>query len=154
MSIDEALAGPDPVGDIAERLMHKPIERMSDPEKVFWAVSYFVADALNGGLDQTMTNSTGDFIDVVGEFARRYGPPELVEVVADVHRLFPGGRAPVGREARIDAVASMRSDDVDPFEDLTTRFYRCEDAIRAGLLALVQRNRDAFDLDPAGRQGS
>ena len=74
MTIDAALASEDPIFEIAVRLADKPVERMSEPEKVFWAVSYFLDDPLNGG----------DFVEVVGEFARRYGPPELAEIAADL----------------------------------------------------------------------
>ena len=153
MTMDQALASADPVGEINLRLSHKPMEQMSEPEKVLWAVSYFVGDTLNGGLIQTMTNSTGELIDVVGEFANRYGPPDLVEIVAGIHRAFPGGRAPANREERIDFLQPLIENDIDPFDELTTRFYRSESAIREGLLALVQRNRDAFNIDKPIQRG-
>ena len=152
MTIDQALASDDPVGEIGLRLIHKPTLRMSEPEKVFSAVSYFVDDTLNGGLIQTMTNSTGELIEVVEEFANRYGPPELIDIVSGVHSSFPGGRVPAKREDRIDFLSPLIESDIDPFDELTTRFYRCEGAIRESLLALVQRNRDAFSIEklPAG----
>lgn len=134
------------VFEIASSLARKPIEAMSDAEKVFWSVSYFLGDALDGGLVQAMTNSTGDFLDVVGEFAKRYGPPELVEIVAGVHRVFPGGRAPAQRDRRMEILEPFIAKGVDPFDSLTARFDACEDGIRAALIKLVESNRGAFNL--------
>ena len=145
MTLDEALASADPVGEIGLRL--GATEQLSEPEKVFWAVSYFVSDTLNGGLIQTLTNSTGDFIEVVEEFARRYGPPELADIMAGVHRAYPGGRVAGTREERMEALLPLIEDDIDPFDELTARFYSCEGEIRDALLAMVLRNRDAFHLN-------
>ena len=147
ISIEQALAAEDPVFEIGTRLAHKPIAAMSDAEKAFWSVGYFLGDTLNGGLLQTMKNSTGDFLEVVGEFAARYGPPELAEIVAGIHAAFPGGRAPADRAGRVDLIEPLLvAEEIDPFEDLTARFYTCEDAIRAGLVRLVENNRTAFNL--------
>jgi hypothetical protein len=147
MSVAQALASDDPVFEIGIRLAHKPIAAMSGAEKAFWSVDYFLGDTLDGGLLQAMMNSTGDFLEVVGEFAARYGPQELVEIVAGVHAAFPGGRAPADRDGRVDLINPRIAEEIDPFEELTERFYKCEDAIRAGLLRLVENNRSAFDLE-------
>ena len=146
LTIEQALATDDPVFEIGIRLRDKPLEAMSTAEKVFWSVSYFVGDTMNGGLLQTMNNSTGDFLDVVGEFAGRYGPPELVEIVAGVHAVFPGGRAPMKREERMDFLDPFMEQEIDPFDALTTRFYAIESAIRSSLISLVEQNRGAFAL--------
>jgi hypothetical protein len=108
MTIDQALAADDPVAEIALRLAHKPIEEMSEPEKVFWAVHYFVSDPIEGS----------DFLEIVDEFARRYGPEPLRTII--------GG----------------------PIDEMGERLLEIEDAIRASLLAMATRNRAAFDLLP------
>ena len=156
MNIDQALASDDPLHEIDVRL-RKPVELMSEPEKVFWAVSYFLGDTLNGGLIQTMTNSTGDFLEVVGEFARRYGPPELVTIVAGIHAVFPGGHAFATREERLEffepIIEAGLDEQSDPFDELTTRFFEIEGAIGASLLEMAKRNRAAFDLLPPAGTG-
>ena len=143
MSLEQALAAPDPVSEIAIRITGKPFSSLSDPEKVFWSVTYFVGDTFNGGLDQTLTNDTGELMPLFAEFARRYGTPELISVVEQIAALFASGEVPADRDERARAVAEI---DPEVLDRLTEAFYGCERAIDQGLIALARRNAALFDL--------
>ena len=116
---------------------------MSEPEKVFWSVAYFVGDTLNGGLDQSLTNDTGELMPLFTEFAKRYGSPELVAVVEQIAALFPSGLVPADREERCRALAEV---DPETLDRLTEAFYGCESTIDQGLIALAKNNAAQFDL--------
>jgi hypothetical protein len=143
MSLEEALSSPNPVSEIAIRITHKPYDSMSEPEKVFWSVCYFVGDTLNGGLDQSLTNETGALMPLFAEFAKRYGSAELVTLVEQIARLFSSSEVPAAREERCQAMATV---DPDTLDRLTEAFHGCEQAIDQGLIALARNNAARFDL--------
>jgi hypothetical protein len=143
MSLEQALSTPNPVGEIAIRLSGKSPSSMSGPEKVFWSVTYFVGDTMNGGLDQSLTNDTGELMPLFAEFAKRYGSPELVAVVEQISALFPSGVMPSDREERYRVISEV---DRETLDRLTDTFYGCESTINQGLIALAKKNAAQFDL--------
>jgi len=143
MSLDQALLMANPVSEIAIRLSNKPHALMSEPEKVFWSVTYFVSDTMNGGLDQSLTNDTGEFMPLFAEFAKRYGTAELTAVVDQISDLFPSGQVPTDREVRCRLVSEIDHETIDR---LTELFYNCESAIKEGLINMAQANSAKFDL--------
>ena len=143
MTLEQALVKPNPVAEIAVRLSHKATSSMTEPEKVFWSVSYFAGDTLNGGLEQSLTNDTGELVPVFAEFAKRYGSPELVAVVEQIVALFPSGQLPADREERYRLISEA---DPAQLDRLTKAFYGCEAAIDKGLIALATKNHAQFNL--------
>lgn len=149
MSLEQALAAPDPVNEIAIRISGKPHSSMSAPEKVFWSVAYFMGDMLNGGLHQALTNETGELVPLFAEFAKRYGTPELLGVVDQMVALFPSGRVPADHDERRDAVAGM---DAEVLDRLNEALIGCERDVEQGLVALARNNAGFFDLGETSGQ--
>ncbi len=143
MSLDQVLLTANPVSEIAIRLSSKPHNSMSEPEKVFWSVAYFVSDTMNGGLDQSLTNDTGELMPLFAEFAKRYGTAELTSLVDQISALFPFGHVPTDREERCRLVSNIDHETVDRLSEL---FYNCESAISEGLITMAQANSAKFDL--------
>ncbi len=143
MSLEQALATENPVGEIGIRLSGKSYSSMSEPERVFWSVTYFAGDTQNGGLHQALTNDTGELLPLFAEFAKRYGSPELVALFERIAALFPSGQVPSDREERCRAIAEV---DLAALDHLTESFYGCDSAITKGLIALATKNAAQFDL--------
>ena len=113
----------DVVGEIAARLSMKPIEAMSEPEKVFWAVASFTVAVLETGVARALEGDAGKLVPVFAEFASRYGTPGMVAVASSLRA----------------------SGDPDSLEGLDEAFAACEPDIEAGLLALARKNAARFD---------
>jgi hypothetical protein len=72
LSLDEALALPndnDRFDAIRERIAGKltnaaAYEKLSHGEKLVWQINWLVWETNNGGFDQYLTNSTGDYAQV------------------------------------------------------------------------------------------
>lgn len=136
MTLDEALAAPDPVAEIARRIGRDDRSTMTDPEKVFWSVAWFVGATMNDGLDVALAGEGAGLVGLVAEFTRRYGSPELKALMDDV-------------------VAAAGQRDPDCLDALTERFFEHEDQFSEALVALAANNRAAFDLEAprAGKGG-
>jgi hypothetical protein len=145
MTMDEAMASADPVNEVLLRLV-KPPGEMTAPEHMFYAVMYFFGDTHNGGLEQTMTNDTGRFTDIVVEFADRYGNAELRWVMTEITALFPGRHVPLDRDERSDVISSLTSEDAEKLAQLTTRLAALDSTMRLGLLQLLNEHRKSFSL--------
>lgn len=147
MSIDNALDSAHPLYEITRCLSQKSLVEMTEPERIFYLVQSFQADVLNGGLHQVLTNSTGEYIEMVKQFAHVRGLDQIEKVLTGVISKFPNGVVPENREARMDAVCAMaQSEYDDPFEALTLKFYECEGDLTEALIKHATENRDAFHL--------
>jgi hypothetical protein len=145
MTIDEALAAEDPLGEIESRICRARAEDLSAAEELFDQALYFLGDTLNGGLVQTMCNSTGELTANVSSFVQQYCNQELVQIFLELTAMFPDGVVPVDRVQRNSAVDRI-SDHLafDPFDSLTERFYALEEKYRQGVLKLVMERRAEF----------
>ncbi|MDX2220574.1 MAG: DUF4375 domain-containing protein [Burkholderiales bacterium] len=107
---------------------------------------YFFGDTHNGGLHQTMTNSTGELSDVVVEFADKYGTPELRQVMWEIVGLFPDRHVPSDREEREQIVDAMADADHLRMDHLSSQLCGLDAEMRAGLLALLKEHQSSFTL--------
>ncbi len=144
MTMDEALASINPLAEIDIRLKGS-FEELTEPEKQFWAASYFLGDTLNGGLHQTLGNDTGYWSEMVRELVREHCCVELARVFDELSQLFPEGKVPLSREARNAFLEQMEHDGRDAvLDDLTDRFYALEEEFIRGLLQFASNNRNQF----------
>jgi hypothetical protein len=146
ISIPTALASTDPIYEISRRLSHCPFEQMSNAEQEFFLATYFLADALNGGLDQALFNSIGDDFTAVVQFAESYCDASVADVLGRLGALFPNAIVPRDRDSRGDIVVALNDSPGDPIGALTTEFYDLEDEYRTGLLKLIQVHSDEFSF--------
>lgn len=142
MTIDQALVSADPIGEISCRLALA--KSLTNAERVFHEVSYFLGDTLNGGLNQTFANDTGDLFNTVRDFAQNYCDVAVARVLDRIPEVFPAGLVPTDRNQRMDFLAAASIRDSDPFEELTVAFYEVQDELEAGLLAFAVQHRDQF----------
>ncbi len=142
MTFEAALKADNPIYEISIRLRGS-YESMTRPERMFWEASYFLGDTLNGGLIQTLENSTGDNAGSVETFVNEYCNDSLRAIFQELNQMFPGAQIPATREERQATIAKLQKSD-DPFEDLTKRFYALEEAFNEGLLALAKKHRESF----------
>ena len=53
----------------------KKFEALPEPARIYFALSYFVADSENGGVGQALGNSTGDLLPLVRKGYQEVGDP-------------------------------------------------------------------------------
>jgi hypothetical protein len=154
MSIEQALASDDPLSQIDRRLIQHDFETLTPPEQMFRAASYFLGDTLNGGLIQTLTNSTGDHAGIVAAFADEFCDPAVRLIFDELRQMFPGGSIPEDRDERSGAIDVLSSSmEADPFDSLTDRLYALEEEFREGLLQLAsQRQADFVHMVVQGKR--
>lgn len=151
ITIAAALAMGNPVFEISMRLDRVPVRVPLTPhEDTFRRVAGFHADVANGGLNQALTNSSGDDAGLVAAFARDWCSPELADVFVEVARMFPQGVVPADRDARQALVWAMPGHpERDPFDELSDRYHAltagaASDAMDAGLVAFATRHQESF----------
>ena len=151
ITIAQALAAAHPVHEISMRLGRVPVRVPLTPhETTFRKIDGFHADVENGGLNQALTNSSGDDFHVVEAFVQAWCSPELADVFADVAGMFPLGEVPVDRDARCALVWKMPGHpERDPLEALCDRYHELtagadSDAMNAGLIAFATCHQASF----------
>ncbi len=144
MSMNDALASANPNHEISIRI-HGELEQLTPAERLYWQASYYLGDALNGGLIQALSNDTGCLTDEVQRFAEQYCGEALVQVFAELKAAFALGVVPIDRKERNDAIDRLSDHwETDPFEALTARFYALAPEYEAGLLKLAATRSAEF----------
>lgn len=143
MTFEAALKAANPVSEIRK---HLSFEAMTEPERLFWKADYFMGDTLNGGLIQTLENSTGDHFADVEAFANDYCSEPVRQIFVELKQMFPHGQVPANRTTRQDAIEKMMNGDdlFDPFEELTRRIYVLEKDFNKGLVEFAKKHRESF----------
>lgn len=144
VTLDEALASDDPVDAILIRLAHCPDEEMTPAERQLFCAGMFLGDTLNGGLEQCLLNSTGDYFEEVRQFAVENCSDAVVEILDQVATVFPEGVVPATRAAREDYADALFGEHAAAMDSLTSAFYEREDDFRDGMSKLLQRRAAEF----------
>ncbi len=144
MTIEDALASEQPAVEIGRRLGVSPEQPMTDVEETYWVAFYFLGDSLNGGIDQALSNSTGDAFDSVMEFTKLHCDPRITSVLAQVAALFPNSVVPTDRVTRNAALDALPENGEDLFEQINSEFYELEDRYITGLIAFATENKSEF----------
>lgn len=114
----------------------------SRPQRLVFAVAWYVAEVNNGGHHQFFTNSTGivwrDALDAFDAVGATSNAKILKEAVARI-----GGNPSFDRSKREEQVENS---DVE-FDDLDDAFYDLEDALNEKLIAYIKANRKDFYFD-------
>jgi hypothetical protein len=152
MTIDEALDSPNPAFEIALRLGRSNKQPMTDVESLFYEASYVLGDILNGGLDQCLSNSAGDYFDSAVKFAEGYCDPGVAAALRKVERKFPNSAIPKDRIVRQGILEALTSKNEGLFDALDTEFYGLEALYIEGLLNLAKNEKAEFvNLDWEGK---
>jgi hypothetical protein len=153
MTIDEALASENPAVEIGRRLGISAEQPMTAAEELYWSVFYFLGDSLNGGVDQALSNSTGDIFDDLQEFAVTYCDPSLSQLLGRISNLFPNQTVPKDRSERNISMDLISVDGSDPFDDINDTFYEQEEVFWSGLVEMATQRKDEFiNLNYAGKK--
>jgi len=144
MTIEQALASDNPAFEIARRLGLSQKQPMTDAEQLFYEASYFLGDVLNGGFDQCLINSAGDYFLKVVRFADEYCNPDVAVVLRKVAREFPNAAIPEERSERFELLESLTSGNENLFDLLDSEFYGLEEQYLEGLLNLACSRKSEF----------
>lgn len=144
ITFDEALASNQPVVELATRFGISESQPMTESEQYFWQAFYFLGDSLNGGVDQALSNSTGDVFEDVHDFTRKYCTTEISALFGRIADVFPDSKVPSDRDVRNDLLDEVCPDDADAFGSINMRLYDLEAEFMAGLLKFAKVHRSEF----------
>ena len=125
--------------------LEETLAPFSWPQRLVWAVLWFDAEVMNGGLDQFFSNSTGMIWPEAVEGFDAIGRQDLSSIVREAAARFPLPPSRDGHE-RNKAMDEMAEGALD---DLTSRYYQTADDgyLHEHILAYIRRHPDAFYFD-------
>jgi hypothetical protein len=139
------MSGEDPFGELCSRLLQLKAEQMTPAERLFDNVCAFLGDALNGGIFQAMSNSTGDNFADVEDFATRFCGEETLALFADIRQLFPGAVVPKDRSTREDILDGLQGNVDVIFENFDVRFALVESMMQSQLVEFARLRQSEFE---------
>ena len=109
-------------------------------------VDAFYGSVVNGGIDAPFFNSStlGDMADELVQSLQRVGAIHAAALFREACDFFPGGRVPVGMDARIKCL--RKANGVEPFEKITRRFFAEAEKEEVVLRSFFAKNREHFGL--------
>ena len=145
MSMEKALAAENPIFEILIRITGHP-DDFTPAESMFWQAHHFHGDTMNGGLLQTLNNSTGAMTDTTHQFIKGYCDSSLDQLFSEIKALFPDHTIPKDHKQRITIIETLSDDweEFDPFEKLTQQFWKLQEVFDQGLLKLATERRTEF----------
>lgn len=106
-------------------------DKLTSSEQVLVAIWWLEADVNNGGFDQYLYNSGGDYAFFVTGALRTVGAHAAAAIVSRVVRSFGEGGVPRDRGERQSALAAMAEAVEHPFESEDQEFWAYPDDIQA-----------------------
>ncbi len=97
------------------------------PENVVMLVRGFEGEVNNGGIDQFLFNSSGDYIQETVRALEEIQANRMAEILRIACKRFPGGNPPTNAFRRRAIMLAEVSPDGDAFHELDDQFYRYED---------------------------
>ncbi|MBW3600705.1 MAG: DMP19 family protein [Planctomycetes bacterium] len=110
------------------RTLHGPgVAPLSRLQRDAICVMNFQAELNNGGMDQYLLNSSGDFAQETPDVFRRIGAEEAARILEEANAFFGLSGPPTDREARMAALLALPKNAEDRIYALSKEFYDAED---------------------------
>ncbi|MBN1181927.1 MAG: DMP19 family protein [Bacteroidales bacterium] len=121
------------------KLEHEGFDELNDVEKTFICIWSFQGEVDNGGFDQWLFNSSGDWALETITSLQRVGAAETLKMVKKVVSYFPGGTPPKDINKRRELIESMPQDISDAWSELDDQFYNCGEDLENLLADYIQK---------------
>jgi hypothetical protein len=117
-------------------------------EKLIWQINWLVWEVNNGGFEQYLTNSTGDYAQATIDFLKDIRAATTCKLLKKIARIFPRGLIPNDRRRRCDLLTAWERKSPKEAEAFFTKlndtFYERGENLANLALAYVRKNRDDF----------
>jgi hypothetical protein len=146
---DTILAFEDPVDivialfeQVQRRIVDVGFASLTPTEVLVFCMWDVVSEVNNGGFDQFFLNSSGDLAHETLAGLRAIGAAHTAELLAGLMSRFGAEGPPRDRDARIDALVSLREEDTEAFEAADAAFYADNEPVWALTATYCAAHRD------------
>lgn len=155
-TLDDALARAtehDQFDAVRERIANKltkprVYDSLSYGEQLIWQINWLVWDVENGGFDQYLSNSTGDYAQETIEYLQKIGAKNTCRLLKKIARIFPDGIIPKDEDERNELLSAWEKKHAktanDFFAKLNRAFYDRAEDLTALTLNYVRAHREEF----------
>jgi hypothetical protein len=155
-SLDDALARStdfqrfEAVRERIARKLTKPsvYDTLRHGEKLLWQINWLVWEVNNGGFDQYLTNSTGDYAQPTIGYLKEIRATKTCNILKKIAAIFPGGVVPDDREKRCSLLFAWEEKSPSKaeafFTKLNSAFYDGSENLTELTLAYVRKHREDF----------
>ena len=120
------------------------LERLSAEEQVFYICNLLEEEVNNGGFDQFLYNSSGDYAGRVEECLRIIGANKTADICHTAFSAY-GKPIPQDRDKREKFLDKMESDEISAIlSDCDDQFYEYPDQLEALCYAYIVANKEKF----------
>lgn len=131
---------------LIDRVCHSPggFNGLSDPEKVYYALTLFQNEINNGGFHQFFFNSSGAYYDLIENGLVTFDEPQTLELLSQAKAIvFPAIAVPVDTEQRRNLLPVADPSAPTPawmtkLNELDQKFYRSPNVLTAKLSAFAR----------------
>lgn len=99
-------------------------------QQAIYSITLFIREVDNGGLEQFFTNSSGKYINMVLDGLELINANEHLNTLKEAIKLFPGGKVPIDRYARIiimnKQLKELKINESEYFEQFNKKLYNEE----------------------------
>ncbi len=119
------------------------LERLSEPQKMFYINQNLEREVNNGGFNQYFLNSSGDYAHETLQSLKLIGAVKTAEILRQAISKFPQGKVPKSRETRQEVI-----DKIDPsteiWEQLDQEFFRYQENLNELNIAYIKKHLNEF----------
>lgn len=120
------------------------IERLSNPQTVFYFCQELEMEINNGGFNQYFNNSAGGFAHETAESLRLIGAMTTAGILQAAIDQFPGSNVPGDQSERQTVLGDIEESANETWEELDQRFLAYDDNLFELNLAYIRNNREMF----------
>jgi Domain of unknown function (DUF4375) len=120
------------------------IEKLIEPQKLFYLNQNLEREINNGGFSQYFVNSSGDFPHEIIETLKTIGAERTANILQGAISQFPNKKVPENRDERIELVEEIEEVANEVRDDLDQKFYEYVDDLNSLNIDYIKKNKDYF----------
>lgn len=124
--------------------LYDDFENLNEAEKTFLYVEILEAEINNGGFDQYLFNSSGDYANETLESLKKIGALKTAKLVEEAFSYFPENPIPKDNEKRHEILENIDAKTSEKWNELEDKFYLYEENIGGLVLEYVRQNKTEF----------
>ncbi len=123
---------------LVDRVCNSPggFDSLSEPEKLYYALTLLQNEVNNGGFHQFFFNTSGSYYELIENGLVAFNEPDLLELLHQAKRLiFPDNRVPTDMKERREQMefSDAGGDLMNKLDALDQQFYRRPDTLNPKL---------------------
>ena len=130
--------------DIYDALAAREFDQLTEPQKHYWAVTWYDIEVNNGGHAQYFVNPAGDDWKWAMAGLTAMGATEQTRILHDATALFGTDGPPVDHDLRHEQLAQFNDHQFELLNELDESYDSCETTVEALLAQYALKNKDHF----------